>query len=125
MINEPALEAALNAILAERADAAKLWLRDDALNRPGTGLLHSYSPNQSSSQTEYPAEQTGALRSSIDARQVGPLTFAIGSFEDLDAEGFRHAEELESRPTGMGGRHFLERALAEGELAHVLLTGRP
>lgn len=122
-INLAAVDAYLEVIMAERAEAARLWLKDDALNRPGTGLLHAGNPNPSSSAGEYPASQLENLRGSIDARSVGHLTFALGSFEDLNAQGHAEAVKLESLPESKGGRHWLEKALAEGELAHVLLTG--
>lgn len=119
------LEAYLDHLIEVRADAGLKWFVDDALSRPGTGLLHIGNPNQSSKEGEYPAEQLGALKRSFDARPAGRLTWAIGSFEDKDAEGYGHAVELESREPEKGGRYFIEKALAEGELAGVLLTGGP
>lgn len=123
MINHAILDAYLESILAQRAEAGLRWFVDDALSRPGTGLLHMGNPNQSSAPGEYPAAQTDALKRSMDARPAGALTYELGSFEDKDSDGHAHALSLESRPTSAGGRPFIEKALAEGELAHVILTG--
>ena len=119
------LETYLNHLIEVRAEAGLKWFVDDALSRPGTGLLHVGSPNQSSAAGEYPAEQLGALKRSFDSRPAGRLTRAIGSFADKDAEGHRQAMELEARPEEKGGRHMFEKALAEGELVAVLLRGGP
>jgi hypothetical protein len=126
-INQALLKTELERLLAPRVEAGLRWFVDDALSRPGTGILHTgfgYT-NPSSAPGEYPAQQTEALKRSMDVRQTGPLTWELGSFADKDAEGHRHALELESRPSSAGGRHFLEKALAEGELAHAILTGQP
>lgn len=124
-INHVALDLYLETLLAERAEAGLRWFVDDALSRPGTGLLHSGNPNQSSAAGEYPAAQTEALKRSFDARPVGRLAYALGSFEDKDAEGYGHMVQLESNPPEKGGRYPIEKAIAEGELATVLLTGKP
>lgn len=122
MINLPAVDSFLETIILEMGDVGLRWFTEDALIRPGTGLLVKGRPHQDSAQKEYPAEQTGALIDSFDVRHIGHLMVAIGSFSDKNQEGYAHAVKLESLPESKGGRHFFEKALAEGELAHVMLS---
>lgn len=121
-LNEAALQLAVAAALSGRADRAGAWLVD-ALSQEGSGLLHEGNPRRSSTPEEMPAPQTEALLHSIDVRQEDARSYAVGSFADMDAEGYAHAEELESRPPSAGGRAFLEHALADPDLQQTLRGG--
>lgn len=123
-INHPAIEAYLDALMERHVEAGKDWLIE-ALSQEGTGILHHGNPRRSSTQDEYPAEQLGNLRASIDAQQVGRLTYAIGSFASKNAQGYAEAVQLESRPPSEGGRHWVEMAAADPEFRRAILTGKP
>ena len=110
--------------LQRHADAGGGYLIE-AMSHPGQGTMHPGNVNPSSLQGEYPAIQTAALVESIDVREAGPLTVAIGSFEDRNAVGFEHAVELESRPPSQGGRAFLEKALHDPGMHAAILKGLP
>lgn len=80
MTDFTALEAHLQGIVEAAAEASANFLRD-RLAGPGTGVQHPGLPNRSSTPDEYPAEQSGDLLESIDARPAGRLTEAVGAFD--------------------------------------------
>lgn len=123
-INHPAIEAYLETLLEQRAEAGKDWLIE-ALSQEGTGILHHGNPRRSSKVDEYPAEQRSKLKASIGQQPAGRLARAIGSFASEDAEGYAEAVELESREPAAGGRHFIEMAAADPEFRRAILTGKP
>lgn len=96
----------------------------DAISQPGEGVHHEGNPYPSSAVGDYPTFQTGALMESLDVRQSGPLEFQIGFFSDMNAEGFEHAVELESRPPEQGGRYPIMKAWGDPEFRKAVLTGK-
>jgi len=123
MINHALLDAYLDALLEGRAHAVGATLIDD-LGHPGQGTLHPGNVNPSSLPGDYPAVQTEALIQSIDVRPIGRLAYVVGSFEDMNAEGYAHALDLESSPPAQGGRQFLEKAAHDPEILQALEAGR-
>ena len=121
-IDPAKLALALDHLLERRAHAVGATLIE-RLSHPGKGTLHMGNVNPSSLPGDYPAAQTEALLQSIDVRKVKPLTYAVGSFADMNADGFDHAVELESRPPSQGGRAFLEKALHDPEIQQAFRTG--
>lgn len=119
-INHAVLEAAVLALLEPRVKRFTDALQDK-LSHEGSGLLHVGNPNRSSTPDEFPAAQTRALRDSIGFEPAGHLTFASGSFESRNAEGYKHGERLENTPVGMGGRRWAEKAFHDPELRAELL----
>jgi hypothetical protein len=105
------LHAILNGALERASREAKDVLREN-LSQPGSGIHHPGQPNRSSAAGEYPAEQSGKLRDSIDYRTVGDLSFAVGSFDliKFDREGsIPYPVKLEFYPPEQGGRQWLSR----------------
>jgi hypothetical protein len=115
-----AIEALVGREIERRAHKAGAWLVDQ-LSQEGSGVLYEGNPRRSSTPDEYPAAQTEALVGSIDVRPLSPLTQAVGSFADTNAEGYAHALDLETSPPSQGGRPFLEKAVADPELRRVMM----
>ena len=115
VLNLPALDAYLEHLIEPRvkryADALQ-----EKLSHEGSGVLHIGNANRSSTESEYPALQTAALRNSIGYERTGPLTYAVGSFESKDAEGYKHGQELENTPISKGGRRWIAKAFHDPEL---------
>ncbi|WP_412027019.1 hypothetical protein [Deinococcus yunweiensis] len=104
------------------AQAAAGVLREK-LSGEGSGRKYPGLPNRSSSQTEYPAEQSGALRDSISARADGDGRAVFGPIIDPPVEaGYLHFStqadiaRLHFRPPADGGRPFMDDALEDRDL---------
>lgn len=121
-LNEAAYRAVLEEAMKPKAEAVLEFLQE-ALDLSGSGIMHPGNVQPSSKEGEYPVAQTRALLNSLDARQDGPLTYTIGSFEDKNAEGYAHADDLETSPPSKGGRPWAEMALHDPELQRRLKGG--
>jgi hypothetical protein len=118
-LNNAAYLAILEEAMKVKAEVA-LEFFQEALDLTGSGIMHPGNVQPSSAPGEYAVRQTGALLNSLDARSDGPLTYDIGSFEDKDAEGYLHADDLETSPPSKGGRPWVTMALHDPELARRL-----
>lgn len=118
--------AALDAQLARELDGISEALAGEfkaflveKLSGPGSGVHWPGQPNPSSAPGQYPAEQSGALVQSIDARREGDH-WEVGSF-DAPPEAF--ALEYPSPPgspitrqSDHGARPWLSKALTDPDL---------
>lgn len=104
----------LNQFLQGATEHAKTQLVENLTGGRG-GRQHPNLPNRSSSEGEFPAEQFGDLKDSIDARQVGTLEWGVGSF-DSPEEAFK----LEFFEPENGGRKFLSRTLENPEVQDAM-----
>ena len=88
----------------------------EKLSQEGSGMHHEGNPNRSSAPGEYPAEQTRALRDSVNILQMGPFEVAFGVFDAPD-----YALKLEYEPPSRGGRPFMSMALVDPEIHQAAL----
>lgn len=130
-INKQAMAKAVQQIGWARAYVGGRYLMK-ALSQPGKGIHWPENPNPSSLPGDYPAIQTGALMESVNVLPVAngagkestETTFKIGFFQDMNAEGFAHAVELESRPPDQGGRYPLEKLLTDRKFKRAVMRGK-
>lgn len=91
----------------------------EKLSGPGSGRHHAGLPNRSSAEGEYPAEQEGDLRDSIDARPAGEGAALFGPINNPPD----HLHALHARPPDMGGRPFLTDALYDRDIHRAIVEG--
>ena len=115
IINYALLETTLETLLTPRVQRYTALLKEKMCHE-GTGLLHVGNVNRSSMPSEYPAQQTAALRDSIGFARTAPLTWEAGSFASNNAEGYRHGEMLNNKPISRGGRRWVTKAFHDPEL---------
>ncbi|MFC4428032.1 hypothetical protein [Deinococcus navajonensis] len=121
------LRGALGQVALAGAEGAAEVLRDK-LSGEGSGRQYSGLPNRSSSEREYPAEQSGALRDSIAAEPAEEARARFGPIKSPPVEAgylhFSNAQEmalLHFRPPDMGGRPFMDDALHDRDIHKAAL----
>lgn len=131
-VPSPDLEARLLRLLAPKVRAAgqevKAFLTEK-LSGPGSGVQWPGQPNPSSAPGEYPAEQSGDLVGSLDAREVGPLHWQAGAFEAPPEAFWLEFPPPPGSPfakkTGYGARPWISKAFNDAELhARILQSLR-
>ncbi|MFD1729850.1 hypothetical protein ACFSC4_00080 [Deinococcus malanensis] len=90
----------------------------DKLSGEGSGRKYPGLPNRSSSQG-YPAEQTGDLLGSIDARAAGPGQALFGPISDPP----EYLPALLGKPPDMGGRPLLDDARHDRDVHKGIVEG--
>jgi hypothetical protein len=112
----------LNLFLEHAANHAKGQLIEN-LSGGRSGKQHQGLPNRSSVEGEFPAEQFGDLKDSIDARQEGALEWGVGSYDSPD-----EAYKLEFYEPSNGGRKWLSKTLenptVQEDMTRAGLEGR-
>ena len=100
------------ALLLERmGNAAREQLRENLSRGPRSGVKYSSLPFPSSAPGEYPQEQEGDLKASIENNPTNdPLRREVGSF------GVAHGEFLEFAPESHGGNKWLTRSMNDPEM---------
>lgn len=102
--------------LALRGAEAAAEVSRDKLSGPGSGNQYARLPNRSSTEREYPAEQTGALRASMAAAPAGPLRARFGAIRSPPP--YVHA--LHFKPPDAGGRPFMDDLLQDRDVRHAV-----
>lgn len=97
------VERTVSEALEHRATIGAARLHDN-LGQPGSGVKYPTLPNVSSAKGEFPAEQSGDLRGSVDAWPIAWHSYAMGLRDAPE-----HAIYLEYLPPSMGGRNFMWR----------------
>ncbi|WP_407570729.1 hypothetical protein [Deinococcus altitudinis] len=117
----PAGLAQLQARLAPRAlraaEAAAEVLKAK-LEGAGSGRQYPSLPNRSSNENEYPAEQSGELARSIQAR-ISPGRPGFAEFGSID--GPAYAAVLHFKPPDAGGRPFMNDAQHDRDIHAAIL----
>lgn len=101
----------LTALALQGAEAAAEVSRDK-LSGEGSGVHYARLPNRSSTEREYPAEQTGALRDSLAAEPAGPLRARFGVIHNPPP----YAVPLHFKPPDAGGRPFMDDLLQDRDV---------
>ncbi|WP_019584678.1 hypothetical protein [Deinococcus apachensis] len=101
----------LTGLALKGAEAAADTLREK-LSGGGGGAQYAGQPNRSSREGEYPAEQTGRLRDSMDARQAGEMRAEFGSIIDPP----EYVADLHFKAPEEGGRPFMDDALYDQDV---------
>lgn len=74
-----------------------------------SGTKYDYLPYTSSTNTEFPQEQSGNLRSSIGMQEVGKLDFAVGFFYEFSNKEhymFQEGIDVEPQLVSIGENEF-------------------
>jgi len=90
----------------------------EKLRGPGSGVHHPGNPNPSSSEGEYPAEQTGALADSIMPVHLEGTRSGFGS-----VDGPPWTVALHFKPPGDGGRPFMDDAKHDRDIHRAMRDG--
>jgi hypothetical protein len=103
------------AVRAAQAAAEVLKVK---LSGGGSGVQYFGLPNRSSSENEYPAEQSGDLAKSIQAR-ASPGRPGFAEFGSID--GPAYAAVLHFKPPDAGGRPFMNDAQHDRDIHAAIL----
>lgn len=116
----------LTAVALKGAEAA-VEVSRDKLSGPGSGRQYAGLPNRSSAPHEYPAEQTGDLLRSMDARAEGEGRAVFGPINSPPPEaGYLHFSSaadivgLHFRPPDDGGRPFMDDLLHDRDVQNAV-----
>lgn len=101
----------------QMAEAAAEVLREK-LSGAGSGVQYPGLPNRSSAEHEYPAEQSGELAGSIQAR-ASPDRPGFAEFGSID--GPAYAAMLHFKPPEAGGRPFMDDARQDRDIHAAML----
>lgn len=88
----------------------------EKLSGGGSGVQYPGQPNRSSSENEYPAEQQGDLRDSIQAVHLEGTRSAFGSVDGPD-----YLLALHYKAPGNGGRPFMDDAKHDRDIHRAML----
>ncbi len=119
----PTAKATITALLAKPvaagAEAYAERLRDNISAGNRSGVKYKALPRQSSSPSEYPQEQSGQLKDSVDARPTSnPLVAQAGFFGGNQEQ----AKALEFGSVNMAERAPLQRSADQPETRQAMLT---